>query len=185
MLYILCPCCAYIYSWEGIWFKHVTYTLLISAYLQPEQYNCDQTGVSPSSRLSLCACTCVRAHVCAWRHSVIITEMQSWHTVRAAKVSHVEKQKLMCFLWKCSWFCSYFNQGVPFCMHLEWYVIAFLIEFHVLVTGGWTNPQKMACNTESLTHFEYGCYHTESAHTQLKGYETSWVKLSKLLTSPR
>lgn len=86
---------------------------------------------------------------------------------------HVERQKLMCSLRKFSWLCNYFTQGVPFCMHLERYVIVFLTEFHVLVTGGWTNPQKTACNTQSLTHFEYCCYHTESAHTQLKGYETS------------
>lgn len=86
---------------------------------------------------------------------------------------HVERQKLMCSLQKFSWLCDYFTQGAPFRMHLERYVIVFLTAFHVLVTGGWTNPQKIACNTQSLTHFVYCFYHTESAHTQFKGYETS------------
>lgn len=98
--------------------------------------------------------------------------MQSWHTVRAAGNVSYWKTKANGFPTKTSLALQYFTQGVPFCVHLERYAIVFLTEFHVLVTGGWTNPQKTACNTQSLTHFEYCFYRTESAHTQLKGYET-------------
>lgn len=168
-------------------FKHITYTLLILAYLQRhEQRHCDQTEESASSRLCLSVCM----HVCA-RTCVCVKSEYKNH--RNAKLANSEscwkcftlKDKSWCVPYKkLSWLCNYFTQGAPFCVHLERYAIAFLTEFHVLVTGGWTNPQKIACNTQSWTHFEYCFYRTESAHTQLKGYETSWVKLSKLLTSP-
>lgn len=121
---------------------------------------------------------CVRARVCAHMcvREVRVEKSQKCKagTQRELlEMFHVERQKLMCSLQKFPWLCGYFTQGAPFCVHLERYAIVFLTEFHVLVTGGWTNPQKIACNTQSLTHFEYCFYHTESAHAQLKGYETS------------
>lgn len=164
-------------------FRRVTYTLLIFAYLQPEQCNCDQTEDSASSRFCLCACTCVLAHVCAWTQSTKITEMQSWHTARA--VGNVARWKTKADVFPMKMFLALhlFHPRCAF-LYASGKVCNCFSEFHALVTGGWTNPWKIACSTQSLTHFEYCFYHTESAHTQLKGYETSWVKLSKLLTSP-
>lgn len=47
-------------------FKHGTYTLLIFANLQSEQRNCDQTEDQQAvDFVRVCACTCVRVHVCA------------------------------------------------------------------------------------------------------------------------
>lgn len=112
-------------------------------------------------------------HMCV--HEVRAQKSQKWKAGMQRELLEtlrVERQKLMCSPQKFSWLRNYFTQGAPFCVHLERFVIVFLTEFHVLVTGGWTNPQKIARNTHSLTRSECCFYRPESAHAQLKGYET-------------
>lgn len=133
------------------------YTLLIFAYLKPEQQLwSNRASVSSGLSVSARVCVCVCDH--------------------RAGVQRAARQKLM-LLWKLSWLHSYSSQGVPFWAHLEMHVIAFLIEFHVLVTGGWTNPHRVACNTK-LNSSPHCFSRVEAAHTQLKGYETfQWNSL--------
>lgn len=136
-------------------FKHVTYALLIFAYRQSEQRDCDWTEDAASS--SCCLSVCM--HVCACTCVCIKSENKNH---RNAKLASSEscwkcftlKDKSRCVPCDCFLGSASVSPKVRFSVCL-WtgMQLFFLTEFHVLVTGGWTNPPKKSMQHTKLHSF--------------------------------